>query len=200
MLSGVAALLIACGPLGPIGAERPQSRLDTYPHTEIWRSPHPTPFGTAGLAGIPPRPSHSPAARSRAAPSAVPTATWTSRAEAVAAIAHFRPRLPADAQELVQMVALGYGGACGQIDRMVATAEVDALYEEVRRALIAADFTITYEDHRTRTGSFSHVLSARSSTLDAEVSAGAYVPSAWAAGTSVTRPHVVRVVFTHRCR
>jgi hypothetical protein len=192
------------GPFGP----QPQSRLDKWPYTEVWKSPYPTPFGTVGLRGIPPRPTHAPAYR-RADRSPVPTVApaggplWTTAAEAYAALG-YQPALPEGA--VVFEPPFFWDGRsaqrCPVVDHAVAVRDVEAYYAEVRHALLRAGFLIDHMEAGLPLGRFTEgLLRATSAAANAEVSGGEYDPRVWPRGRAlgVTQPWLVRVMFTQRC-
>ncbi len=187
----------AAGPLGP----QPQSKMDDRPHTETWRTPHPTPFGTAGLSNIPPRPTF--VARlahpTHAYPTPVPSpgAIWESPAMADTALAAYRPSLPADGIAATRyQVTKPSSTSCALVVRDVQTNDVEAAYAEARRALLAAGFVTELEVGRQHDGPFLEVLRAYTSGVKAMISTGMNLTSAVG---PASRRYLVRVEFTQRC-
>lgn len=183
------------GAAGPLGSQ-PQSRASAYPYTEIWRTPYPTPLGTAGLTGIPPRPSFVPrlAHTFTPAPSRSPGTAWTTPDDAGAALSGYRPEVPARA-DVSTRAQLTPG--CPFVDRDVAVADVEAFYAEARRALLAAGFELAYEIDREHDGSFGVVLRADTAAVRAEISTGS-IRGVFPA-PKTTLPYLVRTRFTQRC-
>lgn len=218
----LAGALVACssqdGKAGPLGPQ-PQSLQTAWAYTEVWRTPYPTPFGTAGIAGIPPRPSYPPHTRLAAAggsggavPSAVSGPVWQNVSEADAALAAYAPWLPAGAQRLPVFFSRPYGSTsehkefplstCPATDRAVAVDDIESFYVEARRALLAAGFVIEFEDHRPHDSRFAEdLLRATGPSARAMLGAGRYDPAQWPAGRAipVTRPYLLRILFTQRC-
>ncbi len=202
----LAGLIASCGspdgkaaPLGP----QPQSRQTAWPFTETWRTPYPTPFGTAGLSGIPPRPSYLPQTRRTGLDaSASPGPLWQNAAQANAALAAYAPTLPIGAQPLPVFFSPPYGTACPIADRAVAIDDVESFYSEARRALLAAGFVIEFEDHQPHDGLFvENLLHASSASARAMLAAGRYDAAYWPEGRAipVTRRYLLRILFTQRC-
>ncbi len=215
-LVAVALLVVGCasqeGKAGPLGPQ-PQKRESAWPFTETWQTPYPTPFGTAGLSGIPPRPSYPPAVHGQTAdapaprPSAGASASaavvvlaWQTAAEADAALVNYQPLVPADAQSLGPFFAPGFGSGCSVTDRAYAIDDVAGFYAESRRALLAAGFVITFEDRRPLDGPYAdNVLVAVSPVARAVVGVGKYEAFMWATGHQITKPYLVRVLFSQTC-
>ncbi len=204
VIGGCASKEGKAGPLGP----QPQKREASWPFTETWQTPYPTPFGTAGLSGIPPRPSYPPALHPTPLPSAGPSVSaaavvvpaWKTSAEADAALTNYQPLPPEGAQSLVPFFDPAYGSGCSVADRAYAVDDVDSFYAESRRALLAAEFVITFEDRRPLDGRYADaVLTATSPVARAVVGAGRYDPSMWASGRKISKPYLVRVLFTQIC-
>lgn len=206
LLAGLAvAVVVACGggngAAGPLGPQ-PQSKASAWPFTEVWRTPHPIPFGTAGLTGIPPRPTfvarlaHPTSPMHTQSPS--PGTAWETPALADAGLAAYRPVIPADAQERSRyQVSAPASPQCAMVVRDAGVSDVEAFYAEARRALLAAGFVVQFEVDREHDGPFDVVLRAYSPAAKAEISTG----SAQVApiGPSLGHRYVVRVEFTQRC-
>ena len=181
----------SAGPLGP----QPQAKASGF---EVWRTPYPTPFGTTGLPDIPPRPTF--AARlahptfDPRTPAPVIGPTWETPAIADAALAPYRPVLPADAITTVRyQVSRPYSLSCASVSRDVAVADVEAFYVEARRAVLAAGFVTTSEIGRQHDGEFAVVLRAYTLGVSAQISTGT------SAAAGALHPYLVRVEFTQRC-
>jgi len=196
-------MLVACdsgnGAVGPLGPQ-PQSKSSGHPAFEIWRTPQPVPFGTAGIPDVPPRPSFAarlahPTLGFGPTPPPVPGPRWDTPAIADGAMPAYRPAVPSDTRENVRYSLSASSTSCALVDRDVSVSDVEAYYVEARRALIAAGFVTAYEIGRQHDGEFAVVLRAYTAGIKAEISTGTYpayaVPNA--------RPYTVRVEFVQRC-
>lgn len=191
-----AVVLIACaskeGKAGPLGPQ-PQARQEQWPFTETWRTPYPTPFGTAGMTGIPPRPSHRPALSWRE--------LWRSIDDAHAAIVAFDPVLPPGTQVFPDrfVAAVGEHG-CPSVARAAAVQDIEASYAGMRHALLEAGFKIGSEAPSAHDGPFTErVLVATTDEVRASVGAGSYDPAFWSTTYPTTHPYLMRVFFTQLC-
>jgi hypothetical protein len=185
----------SAGPLGP----QPQSRPGRG--FEVWLTPHPTPFGTAGVTGVPPRPSFAarlahptPLYIGGRSPSPSPGARWTSREIADAAIADFRPELPSEAQ--VVETFQRPGATCAYVFRDADVVDVEATYVEVRRAILAAGYRVNSEIDRRHDGAYGEVLRAETPAVDVRVFTGVH-PNAVVSTTA--HSWLVHLEFKQRC-
>lgn len=185
----------SAGPLGP----QPQSRPGRG--FEVWLTPHPTPFGTAGVTDAPPRPSFAarlahptPLYLTGRSPSPSPGAHWTSREIADAALADFRPELPPNVQ--LAETFQPRGATCAAVVRDVDVIDVEAFYVEVRRAILAAGYRVNIEVDRRHDGAYGEVLRAETPAVEVRVSTGLRPNTVV---TATVHPWLVHLEFKQRC-
>lgn len=191
LLTASIAAALACGAAGP--------------RQQVLLTPHPVPFGTAGLSDIPARPSFAarlkhpltPCCPNTPAPTSSPGELWRSSAMAEAAIASFRPAMP-DETEASSFFTLSTQNGCAALWRFFGVRDVEAAYRAARGAVLESGFTTERELGRQHDGPLALTFSAIAPAMTAEISVGS---SAVGAGIipRTRLPYLVEVRFVQRC-
>lgn len=131
--------LLACGQQSQ---REPQS---SNRYGDIYRTPYPTPFGTAGLSGIPPRPSHRPPWPNTPLPQAQRAAApeWNSLATAHESM---RAYLPESFRRQPSSLKPRVGFSCQGLVYEFVTAGPLAEYLQIREALERAGVNLIQDD------------------------------------------------------
>jgi hypothetical protein len=150
MLSGSARAAVAVATLatvallacGPQTQRMPQS---SNQYGDVYRTPYPTPFGTAGLSGIPPRPSHRPPWPNTPLPRTqrVAAPEWTSLAAAQESMHAY---LPESVWRQSSSLKPRADSRCQGLVYEFMAADAIAEYLQIREALERAGVTLTQDD------------------------------------------------------